>query len=76
MTICVPQIQVWLNRGQCPHAVESTAALLQLILRDGEPSTSTAPYSVSEHELRLSYAMAIIRFVSGEQISGNPSDKS
>ncbi|GAA5985704.1 hypothetical protein JCM10908_007080 [Rhodotorula pacifica] len=59
----IGRIQVWLNRGQCPHAVESTAALLQLILRDAQPSTSTAAQTVSEHELRLSYSMAIIRFV-------------
>ncbi|GAA5868505.1 hypothetical protein JCM3774_005401 [Rhodotorula dairenensis] len=59
----ISRIQVWLHRGQCPHAVESTAALLQLILRDAEPSTSSAAHGVSEHELRLSYSMAVIRFV-------------
>ncbi|POY75509.1 hypothetical protein BMF94_1411 [Rhodotorula taiwanensis] len=59
----IGRIKVWLHRGQCPHAVESTAALMQLILRDAEPSTSHAAGAVSEHELRLSYSMAIIRFV-------------
>lgn len=34
---------------------------MQLILRDAEPSTSHAAGAVSEHELRLSYSMAIIR---------------
>ncbi|GAA5989055.1 hypothetical protein JCM11641_002310 [Rhodosporidiobolus odoratus] len=55
------RIKVWIARGNCPHAVESTANLLDLILVD-RPSTSTAR-APSPAELRLSYSMAIIRFV-------------
>uniref|UniRef100_A0A0K3CQ92 BY PROTMAP: gi/342319042/gb/EGU10994.1/ amino acid transporter [Rhodotorula glutinis ATCC 204091] n=1 Tax=Rhodotorula toruloides TaxID=5286 RepID=A0A0K3CQ92_RHOTO len=54
------RINVWLARGNCPHAVESTAALLTLVLRDSNPSHH-APHST--HDLRLSYAMAMVRFV-------------
>ncbi|GAA6037528.1 hypothetical protein JCM8097_008239 [Rhodosporidiobolus ruineniae] len=56
------RIKVWMARGTCPHAVESTANLLELLLRDTAPSTSSSA-PVSPAELRLSYSMAIIRFV-------------
>ncbi|GAA6025862.1 hypothetical protein JCM10207_003236 [Rhodosporidiobolus poonsookiae] len=56
------RIKVWIARGYCPHAVESTANLLELILADSGPSTSSSR-SPSPGELRLSYSMAIIRFV-------------
>ncbi|GAA6018955.1 hypothetical protein JCM11491_005692 [Sporobolomyces phaffii] len=51
------RIAVWQSRNQCPSAVETTANLLRLILRDAASSVPDA------HELRLSYSMAIIRFV-------------
>ncbi|GAA5820654.1 hypothetical protein JCM10212_004320 [Sporobolomyces blumeae] len=56
------RIAVWQSRSTCPHAVESTANLVRLILVDADPSrrSSSKP---SVHELRLSYSMAIIRFV-------------
>lgn len=53
------QIQVWMARGGCPHAIESTAALLELILRDAQVVGPS--YRPSQHELRLSYSMALIR---------------
>ncbi|GAA5863546.1 hypothetical protein JCM8547_007281 [Rhodosporidiobolus lusitaniae] len=62
------RIKVWIARGNCPHAVESTANLLELVLRDsldavtGAPSTSKDVVP-SASELRLSYSMAMIRFV-------------
>ncbi|BGP51858.1 rRNA-processing protein las1 [Rhodotorula kratochvilovae] len=59
----IHRINVWLDRGGCPHAVESTAAILSLVLRDAAPSTSLTGAAVSDAELRLSYAMAIVRFV-------------
>ncbi|GJN94484.1 hypothetical protein Rhopal_007564-T1 [Rhodotorula paludigena] len=58
----VSRIHVWLARGNCPHAAESTASLVDLVLRDAAPSTSLAS-AHSEHDLRLAYAMAMIRFV-------------
>ena len=56
------QIKVWLARGpNCPHAVESTASLLEIVLRDTEAvGTSQRP---SQQELRLAYSMALIRWV-------------
>ncbi|GAA6048588.1 hypothetical protein JCM3770_002043 [Rhodotorula araucariae] len=59
----IHRINVWLDRGSCPHAVESTAAILSLVLRDAAPSTSLSGAAVSDADLRLSYAMAIVRFV-------------
>ncbi|BGP20324.1 hypothetical protein JCM10213_002047 [Rhodosporidiobolus nylandii] len=59
------RIKVWIARGNCPHAVESTANLLELLLADSQaalPSTSAAR-APSPAELRLSYSMAMIRFV-------------
>lgn len=49
-----------MSRGNCPYAVESTASLLELILRDTEVIGSS--YRPSQQELRLSYSMALIRF--------------
>lgn len=65
-TCCLLQIKVWLSRGACPHEVESTASLLELLLRDDSSMSSVASSSVlprpSQQELRLSYSMALIRF--------------
>ncbi|BGP27793.1 rRNA-processing protein las1 [Rhodotorula toruloides] len=52
-------VNVWIARGNCPHAVESTAALLTLVLRDSRHDH--VPHSTND--LRLSYSMAIVRFV-------------
>ncbi|KAM0750536.1 Las1-domain-containing protein [Meredithblackwellia eburnea MCA 4105] len=58
----IQRIKVWLARGSnCPHSVESTATLLECILRDTQSEgTSVRP---SQLELRLAYSMALIRFV-------------
>lgn len=55
------QIKVWLARGpNCPHAVESTASLLEIVLRDtAAVGSSQRP---SQQELRLAYSMALIRY--------------
>ncbi|GAA5917496.1 hypothetical protein JCM6882_005489 [Rhodosporidiobolus microsporus] len=68
------RVKVWIARGNCPHAVESTANLLELILADsGSDSNSSSSSSeggaggrTTPGELRLSYSMAIIRR-SGEE---------
>jgi len=66
----ITRIRVWLDRGNCPHPVETTANLVALVLRDSAPSTSAASSSSSsssntasslEGDLRLAYAMAIVR---------------
>ncbi|KAM0789739.1 hypothetical protein ACM66B_006594 [Microbotryomycetes sp. NB124-2] len=57
----VDMIKVWMLRGNCPHAAESTAAFLELVLRDSaRTGQSTRP---TELEQRLGYSMALIRFV-------------
>ncbi|KAK4056423.1 rRNA-processing protein las1 [Microbotryomycetes sp. JL221] len=57
----VEQINIWMMRGNCPHAAESTAALMELVLRDtARIGSSNRP---TQLEQRLGYSMAIIRFV-------------
>ncbi|GAA5926662.1 hypothetical protein JCM1841_003197 [Sporobolomyces salmonicolor] len=59
----ISRIKVWQTRASCPHAVESTANFLELILRDAATPAQSGGYRPSAHELRLGYSMAIIRFV-------------
>jgi len=56
------RIAVWLARGSFPHAIESTAAVLHAILLDSSPSESSSKAARS-HPARLTYAMALVRFV-------------
>ncbi|GAA96027.1 hypothetical protein E5Q_02687 [Mixia osmundae IAM 14324] len=49
---------LWMARGDCPHAVESTSLFLELILADLAGTRTSL-------ELRASYGMALTRFVSG-----------
>lgn len=51
----VARIMVWVQRGNCPHLVESTAILISAILND-VPGNST--YCV-----RAAYAAAFCRYV-------------
>ncbi|CZS99246.1 hypothetical protein WAI453_008277 [Rhynchosporium graminicola] len=53
----VAKISVWMQRGNCPHLVESTAILTAAILNDVR---GNAPYCV-----RAAYAAAFCRFVTG-----------
>ncbi|KAI8922883.1 Las1-like-domain-containing protein [Entophlyctis helioformis] len=56
----VRRVKAWASRGKVPHAIESTAAFVEISLRD------TGLFSaLTENELRLQYAMAFIRFVNG-----------
>lgn len=52
-------MQTWINRGEIPSAVEMTAAFIEIIIRDEQTP------NMSHKEIRLMYAMAIIRFVNG-----------
>lgn len=59
--------QVWLNRGACPHAVESTMALVEAQQLDEllfvlHPGSSLGTHS-SHWSVRSTYAMALLRFV-------------
>lgn len=62
LTDVLSQIAVWLARGSFPHAIESTAAVLHAILLDSSPSESSSKAARS-HPARLTYAMALVRFV-------------
>ncbi|RCH77565.1 rRNA-processing protein las1, partial [Rhizopus stolonifer] len=53
-------VQTWINRGEIPPSVEMTAAFIELIIRDEQFG-----HHHSHKELRLMYAMAIVRFVNG-----------
>jgi len=53
----VAKVAVWMQRGNCPHLVESTAILTSAVLND-LPDTET--YCV-----RAAYAAAFCRFVTG-----------
>ncbi len=55
----VSRVSVWMQRGHCPHMVESTALLTAAALSDEAAGTS-AGYAV-----RAAYATAFSRFVTG-----------
>ena len=51
--------ELWRTRGPLPLAVEATVTLAELALADG------TDLKLSEHALRLTYAMTITRLVNG-----------
>ncbi|CAG8694411.1 14445_t:CDS:10, partial [Dentiscutata erythropus] len=53
-------VKAWSTRGKVPHAVVSTAAFVEVSLRD-----KFSFGKISNHELRLLYSMVFIRFVNG-----------
>ncbi|PVH89722.1 Las1-domain-containing protein [Cadophora sp. DSE1049] len=53
----VAKVSVWMQRGNCPHLVESTAILTAAVLNDVRDNTT---YCV-----RAAYAAAFCRFVTG-----------
>ncbi|TPX66075.1 hypothetical protein SpCBS45565_g04717 [Spizellomyces sp. 'palustris'] len=53
----VKRVKAWASRGKLPHSVDSTATLVEVWLRDGYGRP------VSEHEVRLMYTMAFIRYL-------------
>ncbi|KAJ3138344.1 rRNA-processing protein las1 [Geranomyces variabilis] len=60
----VRRVKAWTSRGKVPHAVDSTASLVEVWLRDGCGGVY-GPSNVSQLELRLLYTMTFIRFVNG-----------
>jgi hypothetical protein len=52
------QVKAWSSRGKVPHAVVSTAAFVEVSLRD-----EFKYGNISNHELRLLYSMVFIRYV-------------
>ncbi|GJJ75938.1 ribosomal biogenesis protein LAS1 [Entomortierella parvispora] len=62
------RVKAWEARGKLPHAIDSTASFMQVVIRDW---TGT----LSDQELRLMYSMVFIRFVNG-YVDGFQSSKS
>ncbi|KAF9922918.1 rRNA-processing protein las1 [Linnemannia zychae] len=54
----VRRVKAWEARGKLPHAIDSTAAFMQVVIRDW---TQTC----SDQDLRHMYSMVFIRFVNG-----------
>ncbi|KAI8614566.1 Las1-like protein [Chytriomyces sp. MP71] len=52
----VRRVKAWASRGKVPAAVDATALFVEIAIRD-------AAGVVSEHELRLMYSMAFVRFL-------------
>ncbi|CAK7263138.1 rRNA-processing protein las1 [Sporothrix epigloea] len=65
----VARVAMWMQRGHCPHMVESTALLMAAILSEEEPSSSssaaTSMGSSAAYAARATYAAAFSRFVTG-----------
>ncbi|CAK7566149.1 MAG: rRNA-processing protein las1 [Sporothrix epigloea] len=65
----VARVAMWMQRGNCPHMVESTALLMAAILSEEEPSSSisaaTSIGSSAAYAARATYAAAFSRFVTG-----------
>mmetsp|Transcript_9999 Transcript_9999/g.23848 ORF Transcript_9999/g.23848 Transcript_9999/m.23848 type:complete len:569 (+) Transcript_9999:116-1822(+) len=69
----IAQVNLWRFRGRVPVGAEATAALLEVSLQDIEWYRTAGTGNVTEHSLRLAYAMAIVRFVNGVADSGQKS---
>ncbi|KAH8548796.1 Las1-like-domain-containing protein [Umbelopsis sp. PMI_123] len=58
----VQRVKAWKSRGKVPHAIQMTATFIEVQLRD---QFAAGPARISQHELRLMYTMAFVRFVNG-----------
>ncbi|KAK0719787.1 Las1-like-domain-containing protein [Lasiosphaeris hirsuta] len=64
----VARVSVWMQRGRCPHLVESTALLTAAILSDRQLSLglgSAFGSSSGSYAVRAAYSAAFSRFVTG-----------
>ncbi|KAK0392400.1 hypothetical protein NLU13_1895 [Sarocladium strictum] len=59
----VARVAMWMQRGNCPHLVESTALLTAAVLSDEEADQENA--ASSSYALRAAYSAAFSRFVTG-----------
>ncbi|KAI1175503.1 Las1-like-domain-containing protein [Nemania sp. FL0916] len=59
----VSRVSMWMQRGGCPHLVESTALLTAAVLSDLHQSRTRA--SSSSYAIRAAYSAAFSRFVTG-----------
>lgn len=56
----VARVSMWMQRGNCPHMVESTALLMAAMLSDGEAATGENAAS-SAYAIRAAYSAAFSR---------------
>ncbi|KAK4137888.1 Las1-domain-containing protein [Trichocladium antarcticum] len=61
----VARVSMWMQRGGCPHMVESTALLAAAILSDDEAGWGGGEGSGSGYAVRAAYSAAFSRFVTG-----------
>ncbi|KAI0193993.1 Las1-like-domain-containing protein [Xylaria flabelliformis] len=59
----VSRVSMWMQRGGCPHLVESTALLTAAVLSDLHESRTRA--NSSSYAIRAAYSAAFSRFVTG-----------
>ncbi|KAH9909984.1 Las1-domain-containing protein [Xylariomycetidae sp. FL2044] len=59
----VSRVSMWMQRGGCPHLVESTALLTAAILSDLHETRTRA--NSSSYAIRAAYSAAFSRFVTG-----------
>ncbi|KAI0397245.1 Las1-like-domain-containing protein [Xylariaceae sp. FL0594] len=59
----VSRVSMWMQRGGCPHMIESTALLTAAILSDLHESRTKA--NSSSYAIRAAYSAAFSRFVTG-----------
>ncbi|KAI3323062.1 Las1-domain-containing protein [Xylariaceae sp. AK1471] len=59
----VSRVSMWMQRGGCPHMIESTALLTAAILSDLHESRTRA--NSSSYAIRAAYSAAFSRFVTG-----------
>ncbi|CAE8631332.1 unnamed protein product [Polarella glacialis] len=60
----VERVETWRTRGRMPVAVDITGSFVEIMLNDPFFNSSTAAPR-KDHELRLMYAMAVVRLVNG-----------
>lgn len=60
----VARVSMWMQRGNCPHMVESTALLMAAMLDDQDAARKENAAS-STYAIRAAYAAAFSRFVTG-----------
>ncbi|KAI2623325.1 Las1-domain-containing protein [Hypoxylon sp. NC1633] len=59
----VSRVSMWMQRGGCPHMVESTALLMAAILSDARETRART--NSSSYATRAAYSAAFSRFVTG-----------
>ncbi|ORY71688.1 Las1-like-domain-containing protein [Pseudomassariella vexata] len=59
----VSRVAVWVQRGSCPHMVESTSLLMAALLDDFQEARTRS--SSASSAVRLAYSAAFSRFVTG-----------